>query len=242
MTELPPAHVPFGTPEVPRIAVRGEVTLRVDPELVQVSVTVNARGTDRAATLEDLTRRNAAALQQVESFGTAVERVETGAFSVAPELGRRGRTERVRSYSGHVRLTVELSDFTVLGELVTRLADLELTEIEGPWWRLRESSPAYGEARRQAVRAAVDRAHEYAEAVGSGLTALLEIADEGSDGPQHFPAPAAWMAKGGYADEADAEQPALDLEPERQSVYAQVNARFTMSPPVLSRGGTDSPR
>ncbi len=27
--------------------------------------------------------------------------------------------------------------------------------------------------------------------------------------------------------------PALDLEPERQHVYAQVNARFTMSPPVL---------
>lgn len=31
----------------------------------------------------------------------------------------------------------------------------------------------------------------------------------------------------------DAGAPALDLEPQRQTVYAQVNARFTMTPPQL---------
>jgi hypothetical protein len=31
----------------------------------------------------------------------------------------------------------------------------------------------------------------------------------------------------------DAEAAPLDLEPQRQHVYAQVNARFTMTPPPL---------
>jgi hypothetical protein len=38
----------------------------------------------------------------------------------------------------------------------------------------------------------------------------------------------------GFAGGAAAESaPALDLEPKRQTVYAQVNARFTMTPPEL---------
>jgi uncharacterized protein len=40
------------------------------------------------------------------------------------------------------------------------------------------------------------------------------------------------VAYGGAADMAQEAAP-LDLEPQRQRVYAQVNARFTMTPPQL---------
>ena len=160
---------------------RGEARLEVDPEIARIGVTVSARGTDRRSALEDLTRRNSAVLDLIKSYGEAVEKLETGAFSITPELTRHGRGERVRAYHGRVHITAELSDFTALGELTTRLADLELTRVDGPWWALRPDSPAHGEARRQAVQEAVQRAREYAEALGARLAALVELADLGAE-------------------------------------------------------------
>ncbi|MPY63918.1 SIMPL domain-containing protein, partial [Streptomyces spongiae] len=180
-------HVPYGTPDAPRIAVRGEAQLEVDPEIARIGVTVGARGKDRRAALDDLTRRNATALDLVKGYGDAVERVETGAFSITPELTKYGRGERVHAYHGRVHITAELTDFTALGELTTRLADLELTSVDGPWWALRPASPAHRRARQQAVREAVLRAREYAEALGTTLAALIELADIGAENAQPYP-------------------------------------------------------
>jgi uncharacterized protein YggE len=226
---------PYGTPETPRVAVRGEARLEFDPEIARIGVTVSARGTDRRSALEDLTRRNATVLDLIKSYGESVEKLETGAFSISPELTRKGHGERVRAYHGRVHLTAELADFTALGELTTRLADLELTRVDGPWWALRPDSPAHGEARRQAVKEAVQRAREYAEALGARLAALVELADLGAEnaGP-YMPVAYGAARSAGYGGAAEAEMaPALDLEPQRQTVYAQVNARFTMTPPQL---------
>ncbi|MCX5125114.1 SIMPL domain-containing protein [Streptomyces sp. NBC_00193] len=228
------SHQPYGTPEVPRVAVRGEATLEVDPEIARIGITVSARGTDRRTALEDLTRRNNAVLDLVKSYGDPVEKLETGAFSITPELTRHGRGERIRAYHGRVHLTAELNDFTTLGELTTRLADLELTQVDGPWWALRPTSPAHGEARRQAVLEAVQRAREYAAALGADLAALVELADLGAENaPAPFHAAGAGMRTMAFSTAEDAGVPALDLEPQRQTVYAQVNARFTMTPPQL---------
>ncbi|MEV8034603.1 SIMPL domain-containing protein [Streptomyces sp. NPDC086182] len=232
----PPA-VPYGTPETPRIAVRGEAHLEVDPEIARIGISVTARGKDRREALADLTRRNTLALDLVKTYGDAVEHLETGAFTISPELGRHGRGERVRTHHGHVHITAELNDFTALGELTTALADLDLTRVDGPWWTLRPTSPAHRTARQQAVREAVQRAREYAEALDTTLTALVELADIGAEDTHRntFTAQAtrslrsAAPGSGPFEDE-----PApLDLEPQRQHVHAQVNARFTMAPPRL---------
>lgn len=234
MTTPPAPSLPYGTPDAPRIAVRGEAHLEVDPEIGRIGITVASRGKDRRSALDDLTRRNAGALELVKSYGDAVERVETGAFSVRPELTKHGRGERVRTYHGTVHLTAELTDFTALGELTTRLADLELTRVDGPWWDLRPDSPAHRRAREQAVREAVQRAREYAEALDTTLAALVELADIGAeDGGPRPMAAGARMRSMAYAEAAEDTVAALDLEPQRQHVYAEVIARFTMRPPRL---------
>ncbi|MEF2525989.1 SIMPL domain-containing protein [Streptomyces sp. CS62] len=216
------------------MAVRGEAHLEVDPEIARIGITVTARGTDRRTALDDLTRRNTATLDLVKTYGDAVEKLETGAFSITPEPTRHGRGERIRAYHGRVHITAELTDFTALGELTTRLADLELTRVDGPWWALRPTSPAHAEARRQAVLDAVQRAREYADALGSRLAALVELADLGAENaaPIAMAAPAGTMRAMAFG-AAEETAPPLDLEPQRQTVYAQVNARFTMTPPRL---------
>ncbi|UGY90808.1 SIMPL domain-containing protein [Streptomyces gobiensis] len=216
-----------GTPDAPRVAVHGEARLDVDPEIARIGITVTARGTDRRATLDDLTRRNSHVLELIESYGEAVETTETSSFTIAPELTKHGRGERVRAYHGTVHIEAVLTDFTALGELTTRLADLDLTRVDGPWWALRPESPVHREARQQAVREAVTRAREYAGALGAELADLIELADTDME--------SGGVLRGfaGTAAATESDTPALDLEPRRQSVYAQVNARFTTTRPTL---------
>ncbi|MFE2932456.1 SIMPL domain-containing protein [Streptomyces sp. NPDC059278] len=232
MTDTPPS---YGTPEHPRVAVRGEARLEVDPETARIGITVTARGKNRRNALEDLTRRNDHVLELARSYGQAVEKLETGAFSITPELTQKGRNEQIHAYHGRVHITAVLNDFTALGEFTTRIADLEMTRVNGPWWGLRPDSPAHATARRQAVHEAVQRAREYAEALGAQLTALVELADLGAENtaPPVPAAPGAMRGRAAFAGAAPEPAPALDLEPQRQTVYAQVNARFIMSPPKL---------
>jgi uncharacterized protein YggE len=232
--ENTPPAVPYGTPDAPRIAVRGEAHLEVDPEIARIGITVASRGKDRRTALDDLTHRNTTAVNLIKTYGDAVERLETGSFSITPQLKEHSRGERIHAYHGRVHITAELTDFTALGELTTRLADLDLTRVDGPWWALRPNSPAHREARQQAVREAVQRAREYAEALGTSLAALVELADIGAEStPPAYPAaPGGRMRSMAHATEDTTAAP-LDLEPQRQRVHAQVNARFTMAPPQL---------
>ncbi|MCT2594397.1 SIMPL domain-containing protein [Streptomyces sp. N2-109] len=225
--------VPYGTPAAPRIAVRGEARLEVEPEIARIWIIVTARGTGQRAALGDLTRRNTQVLDLVKSYGEAVEKLETGSVSITPQLTEGGRRERVHAYHGRVQVSAVLADFAVLGELTTRLGDLELTRVSGPWWSLRPDSPVYAQARQQAVREAVTRAREYAGALGTELAALVELADLDAEGPPMMPAAPGGLGRAAAPGGAGAPPPQLDLEPERQTVYARVNARFTMHPPVL---------
>ena len=217
------------------ISVRGEANVEADPELCEFAVMVTARDKDRRAALEQLTQRNKALLDQVRAdYGEALEKVETGRFSVYPEW-RGKRTDKVGPYQGTVRVRIVVKDFAVLGEMVTRIADTEGRAIDGPFWTLRRDSEVYRTARSEAVGEAVRRAREYAEALGSRLTALLELADTGlSTGGAPAPRGRAMYATmaasaGGMGDEG---APALDLEPTRQNVYAAVEARFSATQPA----------
>ncbi|MFD8011765.1 SIMPL domain-containing protein [Streptomyces sp. NPDC058955] len=221
------------TPQAPQVTVRGEGLIEVEPELARIAVAVSARGAERAPVLADLTRRNAEVLDLIRARGAAVAKLETSGLSIAPERPRRGRGEQARIHQGHVRITVELTDFTALGELVPELADREQVEVSGPWWELRQDSEAYAQARRLAVTEAVRRARAYAEALGTSLGSLLELSDAGL--------PDAGLPRAGgfapmlasFAEEGDGGAPSLALEPQRRTVTAEVIARFTMLPPAL---------
>lgn len=210
------------------VAVRGEVVREVPPEIAVFSVTVSARDRDRQAVLVRLTDRAATVREVIDSYGAAIERRETGSLHVRPELKRSG--ERVSAYHGSVTTTVIVRDFTVLGELMLRLADQDQVTVAGPWWELRPDSPVHRETRRAAIDAAVQRAREYAEALGARLIALLEIADTGmADRPM--------MARAAYeVMSAAGAPPELDLDPQPQQVRASVEARFTMSEPAVLAG------
>lgn len=211
----------------PVVSVRGEAVHEVPPEIARFSVTVTARDKDRQATLSRLADRAEAVRALIDAYGDAIERRETGALHVRPEFKRSG--ERVSAYQASVTTTVTLVDFTVLGELMLRLADEDQTTVAGPWWELRPASPVHREARRAAIGAAVARAREYADALGARVTALLEIADVGMANQPMMTRASYGLAAHGKEDGP----PELDLDPQVQTVHAGVAARFEISEPSV---------
>jgi uncharacterized protein YggE len=220
----------------PVISVRGEAWLEVDPEIAVVTVSAAARDRDRRSVLDRLAARNRDVLDLARGYGDAVEKVESGPVSAYPEM-KKG--ERGARYAGQAQTQITVRDFSVLGELVAKLAELEMVSVTGPWWSLRPDSPVRRQARIAAARDATRRAGEYAEAFSGQLGELIEAADTGllsqhehavaAGAAGSFMARSRGMARGTAA--AD-ETPQLDLEPVRQTVTANVDARFTMVVPA----------
>ena len=219
---------------LPIVSVRGSSVLEVDPEVASVDVAVGARDKDRDRTLSRVDERSSGVLALVAPYA---ERVETASVRIGPELKDGKPGERVTGYHAVVRHTVLVADFARLGDLVARLGELEMVDVSGPWWRLRSDSAVYRDARVAAARDAVVRASEYASALGSRVVGLVEMADIGllSEAAQ-APFAAAAMPSAPMRAASVAPAPVtLDLEPARQVVRANVEARFRIDAPPPER-------
>jgi uncharacterized protein YggE len=219
------------------LAVQGEAVLEVEPEIARIEVSVAAAHRDQPKTLQLLNERAVAVDKVLASFPDVIERTETSGMRVSPQLAGRSLQDRVSGYHGAVHYAVTVTGFDRLGELMAQLADLDQAEVGGPWWELRASSLVYGQVRVAAVKDAVRRARDYAAALGSGLTSLLELADarllsdsRGQGGSLANSAGRLPRRRG----TASPEEFSFDLVPAKQMVRATVEARFTISEPVLA--------
>ena len=224
--------------EQPIVSVRGEAVLEVDPEIARVSVTIAARDSDRTKALRLLNERGQGIDDIIRGFCDAIDKVETAAVHVSPQLKNRKPQERISGYIATVHHTVTVVDFSRLGELIAVIADQDLVEVAGPWWALRPDSTTHRRARIEAAHDAVRRARDYAEAVGSHLLDLVELADTQllSDG-RGFAEPFAMAAATGVRSRQAAAAPeefTYDIAPAMQVVRASVEARFTMAKPNLT--------
>jgi uncharacterized protein YggE len=208
----------------PMVAVRGEASREVPPELAVFSVTVSARDKDRQTTLTRLTERAAELRTALDDYPDAIERRETDGVQIYPELKRGG--ERVSAYTGSVTTRVTVTDFAVLGELLLRIGNQDQTSVSGPWWQLKPGSQAGADVRKEAVADALRRAREYAEAVGAQVDRLVEIIEQGAgDGP--LPPPMMRAAKFSSAEMADSME--LEIDPQLQTVQASVVVRVSIT-------------
>ncbi len=227
----------------PILTVRGEVISEVDPEIARITFAVTAKDSDRAKALRLLNERASAADKVLARFSEGIETIETSGIRVSPQFKSRKPQERISGYVGVVHHTITVADFNRIGELVSQLAGQDLTDVAGPQWALRPDSPARRRARVEAVRDAVQRARDYAHAIGSELTDLVELADTNllADGngkaARGFMAatPAVWRSQPTAPDEFT-----FDVNPTKQTIQASVEARFRISAPDLTLGTSSS--
>jgi uncharacterized protein len=219
--------------EEPLLTVRGEIMVEVDPDTARINLTITAKDADRSNTLRLLDERATVIDGILASFGTVIDKIETTGVRISPQF----RRERISGYVAEAQHHITVVDFDRLGELVAQLADQDLTTVTGPWWDLRRDSPVHRDARIAAVKDAVQRARDYAEALGSRLTALVELADaqllSGGGGPAGPIAAAAFARRQASHGPDGPDEFTFDITPAKQTVRATIAARFRISAPEL---------
>jgi uncharacterized protein YggE len=218
--------------DAPIVTVVGEAVLEVPPELAELTIGVEAHGTDRKETLDALSQRANAVAELIARFAAGLERWQTSSLHVRPVLSEH-RKEKVRRYVGTCQTSLHVHDFDLVSGLIIAAGEIDLAAVAGPWWQLRAASDAYRQARLAAVTDAVLRARDYAGSVGAEIVRLVEIADENADVRARLAGGGAMFAaslRGGQGSD-----PEFDLEPAVQQVHGRISARFEISEPDLSR-------
>jgi uncharacterized protein len=220
----------------PTVSVHGQSTIRAEPELATLTISIDAQASGRQETLDLLSRRTKAVADLVARHRAGIERVETSRLHVYPELDGK-KTEKVRRYIGRATTTLLVHDFAVISDLVVGCGGIDLVTVDGPWWQLRPDSDVYRRARLAAAGDALERARDYAAAFGAELVGLVEIADHGMSHSESAGVRAPGWVHQSMA-RAVAEDTSFDLEPGQQEVTGQVEARFLLTQPDLSTSRT----
>lgn len=214
------------TEPTPRVVVRGETTLRVRPSHATLSITATARDKRRDRALAVVGEVQASVAALLAEHAALVTRSSTAAVSVHPEQAERNR---VTGYRASITTQVRLDDVDRVGEVAVAAAALDGCSLWGPSWRLDRDDPAHAQARTEAIGEALSRARGYAQAVGSRVTALVELRDVGTGAV----APMMMAASARGARAGAAALPELELEPALQEVHGAVEAVFLISAPDL---------
>lgn len=207
------------------IAVRGEAAVTVDPDVANIAIgmSVAADHTVAAAdvghALERLTKDLGVLGGVARTVSSDREALTWSTTSIGshPEMDPQTHRPTGRTISA-VRLEVRVRDFALLGPFQALVAGHSAVAIDHLGWSVDRTNPAWRSLRTEAVNDAVDRARQYAEALGGRLVRVLEIGDQGmgSRGPR---AAVAFAAAG-----RPMQPPTIDPTP--QVLSASVEARF----------------
>lgn len=213
-----------------KVTVRGEATVRVRPDLAQLSleiIKVDRHPDDAHA---DVARRSQAMDALLEELSVPKERRTTTGVSVRPEQEWSGNRWVRKGWRASNRVLVRLEDPSVLGRLVGEAVDRVEATVEGPWWTVSQQHPAWMEAYTGAAEQARTKAGAYAGALGCTLGAIAEIREPGTGhgGEPPIARVAFSQSLAASASRAVEEAPQIEVDPGEIEVSGAVEVTFAL--------------
>lgn len=212
---------------VPQIHANATEEVEISPDRASVSLAVETRAKTAAAAGAENARIQTAVLDTLRKLGIERRHIRTQGVNLSPEYEypKDGGRPTVIGYQARNTIQVELQQIGMVGGVIDGSLAKGATNVGG----LHFFASTTAEARREAVRKAVERVRADAEAIASAaggtLGPLLEIVAN-ADAPdfRQFNAAPMMMAK---AERADVSTP---VEAGQIRVTANVSARFTFVP------------
>lgn len=224
----------------PLLSVRGEASRFVDPDLGELSATVElTRDTSRDA-VEAVTTSVAAVRRELERLGGAAREAAsveepltwlTRRVTTSPEWdhAQGGQTHRTVATAS---LSIFVRDFSLVGAIEGLATTVPGFRFDHAGWHVDPGNPAWRAVRQEAVHEAMRRARDYAEALDSSLVSVEQVADIGLLAPQALPGLPAYAAAARSFDSGGGTEATLDPVP--QQLSASVEARVRIAPVPLA--------
>ena len=164
----------------PTVSVRGDASIRSEPDEAVLWITLSALKNAPVKALADVSARTSELIKLLDQVGVAkADRSTTGVtvseeFDHTPEKGHHSRGHRASS-----RVAVRLSDPEIVGQLITQATENLAARIDGPQWVISLDNPVRLEAARQAAADARRKARAFAEGMGVKLGRLVRLSEPG---------------------------------------------------------------
>jgi uncharacterized protein YggE len=170
---------------------RGQVAMA--PNIARIGAGV----TTQAATAQAALDANSALMNKVLSglaaLGVTDDKIQTSAFSVAPQFERKSpgsaAVPKIIGYGVTNQVSVSVDDVARLGTVLDRLVALGATDLRGVTFGVAESERALDAVRGAAIEDARRKAELYAQAAGASLGPVLTIREADAA----LPLPLAWF-------------------------------------------------
>lgn len=210
------------------IPVKGWGQARSMPDRAVIDVLVDAEAAAREQSYGEAAQLAERVDEVLANRADAVAQVLTAVLSVHPR-SRWKRGESVHTAWRAARgTTVEVTDFTQLGELIAELT-VAGGAVSGPTW-LDDANPAYRDARRTAAVGARRRAEDYAGALGLALGPVTWVSESGlrGGGEESGRLGFALAEQAGGAVMARESAEVIDVTPAEMTTTAEVEFSFSL--------------
>jgi uncharacterized protein YggE len=215
---MPPVEIERAD-ATPTVTVRGDAFVRAEPDEAMLWITLSALADAPGPALSDVAGRSNALSALLDELGVARPDRSTTGITVWEDVDHTAKGRRSLGHRAVARVSVRLSDASLIGELIAQATKSLQARIDGPRWQIAPSNPVRLEAARAAAADAERKARAYAEGVGARLGPLVRLAEP--DAPL-VPAPAMRSRAAMAGDQA------LPVEPGEHEVAASIYATFML--------------
>ena len=169
-----------------QITVTGQAEIAAVPDMAIISMGVTQQATVAKDAVDALSVDMAGVLARLAELGVEQRDMQTSQLSLNPiwEEHRSNGAEprRIVGFVASSRVSLRVRDLGALGGLLDAVLEDGANRFSGLRFGVQEPEPLEAEARKAAVRDAVARATQLAEAAGVTLGAVRDIRESGGPG------------------------------------------------------------
>lgn len=205
------------------VSAQGTSSLKVEPDLASVYLSIESRHTTSAKVAQDNHDVKSDLLySKLNAIGISDEEIETSYYNVGPEYDYTSNGQKIKGYLVTQQIVIKLEDFSKVVSVIDSGVDAGAL-ISGINFEL--SPDKQSEYKSQALEEASADAKKKAEATASGLGKKIGrlVSVESSDFNY---GPVVYYAKSDSGGYAEAREAALQINPTDVDVYASVSVTY----------------
>ncbi|WP_299630984.1 SIMPL domain-containing protein [uncultured Roseobacter sp.] len=165
------------------ITTTGQGAVEAAPDMATIRLGVTQEAKEAAAAMAATSEGVAAVLSRLSEAGIAPRDMQTNNISLQPVWSGRGSNSdtpaKITGFVASNTLTVRVRDLAALGGILDLVVSDGANTFNGLSFGLQEPKPVADAARAEAVRDAIDRAQQLADAAGVVLGPIQSINEHG---------------------------------------------------------------
>ncbi|MEW2911295.1 SIMPL domain-containing protein [Leisingera sp. JC11] len=170
-----------------QITVTGESTLQVAPELATISLGVTEEAEEAAAAMSAVAEGMQAVIARLKDAGIAAEDMQTRQVSMQPVWSQdrsydSGGRREITGFEASSTLMVRVRDLSELGPVLDTVLQAGANRFQGLSFGVSDPSAVADQIRGEAVKDAIRKAQQLAEAAGMELGPVRSISEHGGSG------------------------------------------------------------